>query len=78
MKKVVIASGVRTPIGDFGGSLQSVKPLDLMMTVMKESLRRAQLEKVDLDQVIVGNCFAPVEQNIARVASLLMLVKAHT
>jgi len=29
-------------------------------------------EKEDLDQVIVGNCFAPVEQNIARVASLLM------
>jgi len=72
MKKVVIASGVRTPIGDFGSSLQPVKPLDLMMTVMKESLRRAQLEKEDLDQVIVGNCFAPVEQNIARVASLLM------
>ena len=72
MRKVVIASGVRTPIGDFGGSLQPVKPLDLMMTVMKESLRRAQLEKEDLDQVIVGNCFAPVEQNIARIASLLM------
>jgi acetyl-CoA C-acetyltransferase len=72
MKKVVIASGVRTPIGDFGGSLQPVKPFDLIMTVMKESLRRAQLEKEDLDQVIVGNCFAPVEQNIARVASLLM------
>jgi acetyl-CoA C-acetyltransferase len=72
MRKVVIVSGVRTPIGDFGGSLQPVKPLDLMMTVMKESLRRAQLEKEDLDQVIVGNCFAPVEQNIARVASLLM------
>jgi acetyl-CoA C-acetyltransferase len=72
MRKVVIASGVRTPIGDFGSSLQPVKPLDLMMTVMKESLRRAQLEKEDLDQVIVGNCFAPVEQNIARVASLLM------
>ncbi len=72
MRKVVIASGVRTPIGDFGGSLRPVKPFDLMMTVMKESLRRARLEKEDLDQVIVGNCFAPVEQNIARAASLLM------
>jgi acetyl-CoA C-acetyltransferase len=72
MRKVVIASGVRTPIGDFGGALQPVKPLDLMMTVMKESLRRAQLEKEDLDQVIVGNCFSPVDQNVARVASLVM------
>src|SRR4030042_1574648 len=72
MKNVVIVSGVRTPIRDFGGSLQTVKPLDLLMTVMKESLCRAQLEKEDLDQVIVGNCFAPVDQNIARVTSLLM------
>ena len=48
MRKVVIAGGVRTPIGDFGGTLQPVKPLDLMMTVMKESLRRAQLDKEDL------------------------------
>ena len=72
MKKVVIASGVRTPIGDFGGSLQGVKPLDLMMTVMKESLHRAQLGKEDVDQVIVGNCFSPIDQNVARVASLLM------
>jgi acetyl-CoA C-acetyltransferase len=72
MRKVVIVSGVRTPIGDFGGVLQTVKPFDLMITVMKESLHRAQLEKEDLDQVIVGNCFAPVEQNIARITSLLM------
>jgi len=72
MKKVVIVSGVRTPIGDFGGSLKEIKPLDLMIRVMKESLRRAQLEKEDLDQVIVGNCFSPIDQNIARIASLLM------
>jgi len=72
MKNVVIASGVRTPIGDFGSSLQPVKPLDLMMTVMKESLRRAKIEKEDLDQVIVGNCFSPIDQNVARIASLLM------
>ena len=39
---------------------------------MKESLRRAQLEKEDLDQVIVGNCFSPIDQNVARVTSLLM------
>lgn len=72
MRKVVIASGVRTPIGDFGGSLQPVKPLDLLMAVMKESLHRARLDKEDLDQVIAGNCFAPVDQNIARLASLLL------
>lgn len=72
MKKVVITSGVRTPIDDFGGSLQLVKPIDLPITVIKESLLRDQLSKEDLDQVIVGSCFAPAEQNIARTASLLM------
>jgi acetyl-CoA C-acetyltransferase len=72
MEKVIIASGVRTPIGDFGGSFRAVKPLDLMMSVMKESLRRAQVDKEDLDQVIVGNCFSPLDQNVARLASLLI------
>lgn len=72
MRKVVIASGVRTPIGDFGGSMQTIKPLDLMMKVMNESLQRAQVEKEELDQVIIGNCFSPIDQNIGRIASLLM------
>ncbi len=53
MKKVVIASGVRTPIGDFGSSLQPVKPLDLMMTVMKKSLRRAR----NISYTTVGSIF---------------------
>ncbi|MGD9322183.1 MAG: thiolase family protein [Desulfobacteraceae bacterium] len=72
MKKVVIASAARTPIGDFGGSLKAVKPVDLMIPVMKESLKRAQLEKENVDQVIMGCCFAPIDQNIARLSSLIM------
>jgi acetyl-CoA C-acetyltransferase len=72
MKNVVVASAVRTPIGDFGGSLKLVKPVDLMIKVMEESLNRAQLEKESLDQVIIGNCFAPIDQNIARLTLLLM------
>jgi acetyl-CoA C-acetyltransferase len=72
MKSVVVASAVRTPVGDFGGSLKRVKPVDLMIKVMEESLNRAQLEKESLDQVIIGNCFAPIDQNIARLTLLLM------
>ncbi len=72
MKDVVIASACRTPIGDFGGSLRSAKPIDLAITVMRESLSRAGMEKEQVNQVILGNCFAPIEQNIGRVASLLM------
>ena len=72
MKKVVIAGAARTPIGDFGGSLKAVKPIDLVITVMKECLKRAKIEKETLDQVIIGNCFAPIDQNIGRVSSLVM------
>ena len=72
MERAVIASAARTPIGDFGGSLRSVKPIDLMIVVMKEVLARANLGKEDLDQVIIGNCFAPIEQNVGRVSSLMM------
>lgn len=72
MKKVVIASAARTPIGDFGGSLRHVEPVRLMTTVMKECLKRARLENKDLDQVILGNCFSPVDQNIARLSSLIL------
>jgi acetyl-CoA C-acetyltransferase len=78
MKEVVIASAVRTPIGDFGGSLKSVPPLDLMMTVMKESLKRADINNDQVDSVFVGNCFSPLDQNIARIASLLMGLSYET
>jgi acetyl-CoA C-acetyltransferase len=72
LKRVVIASAVRTPIGDFGGSLKAVKPVDLLIKVMKEALRRANLAKENLEQVVVGNCFSPIDQNVARLALLLM------
>ena len=72
MRKVVITSAVRTPIGDFGGSLKPVKPVPLMIKVMEENLKRAQLEKEFIDQVVIGNCFAPIDQNIARLTLLLM------
>ena len=43
MKDVVIVSGARTAIGNFGGSLQSVSAVDLGAVVMKAVLKRAGL-----------------------------------
>ena len=71
-ENVVLAAAVRTPIGDFGGALRSLKPLDLMQRVIEEALKRAGVEPEKVDQVTVGNCFAPIEQNIARVSALLL------
>jgi acetyl-CoA acetyltransferase len=41
MKPVYLAGAVRTPIGRFGGSLQSWTAADLGTAVAKETLRRA-------------------------------------
>jgi len=43
MKEAVIVSGVRTPIGNFGGSLQDIPVVKLGSFVIKEALKRAGL-----------------------------------
>lgn len=74
MKKdtdVVIVSGVRTPIGKFGGSLASVRAFKLGAIVMNEALKRAGVEGAMLDDVIFGDCVqCPDEANTARTAAL--------
>lgn len=72
MKEVVIVGAARTPIGDFGGTLKTVQPLDLMKTVMEESIKRAGIKKEAVQSVFVGNCFSPLDQNVARITSLLL------
>lgn len=46
MREVVIVSGVRTPIGSFGGSLKEIPPVNLGALVIKEALRRANVRPV--------------------------------
>jgi len=70
MRDIVIASATRTPIGDFGGSLRDVSAVSLAIRVMESSLERAGLEKKVIDQVIMGNCFEPLDQNVARIAAV--------
>ncbi len=72
MRQVYMVGAVRTPIGAFGGGLRAMRPLDLIQSVIKESLDRSGVAPDQLDQVFVGNCFAPLEQNVARVSSLLL------
>ena len=70
MRDIVIVSATRTPIGDFGGSLKDVSAVSLAMRVIDSSLERAGLEKKVVDQVIMGNCFEPLDQNVARIAAV--------
>jgi len=43
MERVVIVSGVRTPVGNFGGALKDVPAIDLGATVIREVLKRKNI-----------------------------------
>ncbi|MBN1771532.1 MAG: acetyl-CoA C-acetyltransferase [Deltaproteobacteria bacterium] len=64
MKDVVIVSGARTAVGSFGGSLKSVKVVDLGALVIKEAIRRAGLRPVvgPNDRAIRPDALRDVEQ----------------
>lgn len=71
-RKVVIASGVRTAIGDFGGSLASVSPCDLGAAVAREAISRAGCEATDVQQSVFGNVIhtAPEDMYLSRVVAI--------
>jgi acetyl-CoA C-acetyltransferase len=54
MKPIFLAGAVRTPIGRFGGSLQSWTAADLGTAVATESLQRAQIRPDQVDDSIWG------------------------
>lgn len=54
MKKAVIVSAVRTPLGSFGGSLAKMGGTDLGALVIKESIGRAGIAGADVDECIMG------------------------
>jgi acetyl-CoA C-acetyltransferase len=54
MEPIYLAGAVRTPIGRFGGSLQSLTAADLGVAVAKESLRRANIRPDQIDDAIWG------------------------
>jgi acetyl-CoA C-acetyltransferase len=67
MKKAVIVSGARTPIGNFGGSLSALSAVELGRIASAEAIKRAGIQPDMIDEVIVGNILsAGLGQNIAR------------
>ncbi|WP_405266872.1 acetyl-CoA C-acyltransferase [Cellulophaga sp. Ld12] len=55
MKKVVIVSAVRTPIGSFMGSLSTVSAPKLGATAIKGALNKINLDASLVEEVIMGN-----------------------
>jgi len=76
---VVIVSGVRTPIGKFGGALKDVKAHKLGALVANEALGRAGgLDPAMLDEVIAGDCLQCFDEaNTARTIALAAGIPDH-
>jgi acetyl-CoA C-acetyltransferase len=71
MKKAVIVSAARTPIGSFNGVLSSVSATRLGSIAITEAVRRILLSREEVDEVIMGNVLsAGLGQAPARQASL--------
>ncbi len=55
MREVLVVSGVRTPIGDFGGGLKDVPPTELGAQVIREALFRSKVDGAEVGHVVMGN-----------------------
>ncbi|MBW2494756.1 MAG: thiolase family protein [Deltaproteobacteria bacterium] len=73
MPEVVIASAVRTPIGQIRGTLSGVRPDDLLALVLREAVNRAGIDAAEIEEVIAGcaNQAGEDNRNVARMALLL-------
>ncbi len=69
--EVVIIAAARTPIGTYKGSLKDIKADQLGSIVIKEVISRSQINKEEIDEVIMGQVLtAGTGQNPARQASI--------
>lgn len=67
MRDVVIVSAVRTPVGNFGGSLKGISAVQLGEVAVKEALKRIDLKPEMVDELIFGCVLQGGQgQNVAR------------
>lgn len=69
----VIVDAIRTPIGNLGGALASVRPDDLAALVLRALVERNHLNGAEVDEVYLGcaNQAGEDNRNVARMATLL-------
>ncbi len=73
MPEAYLVGGVRTAVGRYAGALAGVRPDDLAALVVREAVRRAEVDGAALDDVILGaaNQAGEDNRNVARMAVLL-------
>jgi len=54
-REVVVLSGVRTAIADYGGSLKDVAPTELAAQIVREAVKRARIDPQQVTQLVFGN-----------------------
>ena len=71
-REVVILSGVRTAIGDYGGALKDIPPTELAAKVLREAVSRAKVAPEDVGHVVFGNVIhtEPKDMYLSRVATI--------
>jgi len=79
-QEVVIVSGVRTAIGDFGGGLKSHRPSELAGLMVTEAVRRAGIDAASVGHCVFGNVIhtEPVDMYLSRVAAIRGGLSEHT
>jgi len=71
MREAVICEPLRTPVGRYGGVLRDIPAADLAAAVVKEVVRRSNVDVSEIDDVIFGQCYPNGEAPaIGRVAGL--------
>jgi acetyl-CoA C-acetyltransferase len=73
VSRPVILSGVRTPVGRYGGALADERPDDLAALVVREAVERAGVDGAEVEEVYLGcaNQAGEDNRNVARMAALL-------
>tara|TARA_B100000214_G_C23973162_1_gene631305 strand:- start:4178 stop:5404 length:1227 start_codon:yes stop_codon:yes gene_type:complete len=73
MKEVVIIDAVRSPIGNVGGSLATIRPDNLLADILKGLVNRTGIDPALITDVYAGcgNQAGEDNRNVARMATLL-------
>ncbi len=76
--RLAIIDGVRTPIGNMGGSMKDLPAQKLGEIAIREVLKRTQTDPATVEEVVLGCCGASSDApNIARVSALMAGIPIH-
>src|SRR6185369_3550511 len=71
-REVVVVSGTRTGIGDYGASLKDVPPTKLGAIAIKEAVARAKIDPAGVGHVVMGSVIhgAARDMYLSRVSAI--------